>query len=124
MKNVLGNSRLSLNNLTTLVLTIGLLLAVGIACSGAKDARQAPAEYVGHWRSTDGANITIRPDGSADYRSGATKVTGGKAQVSDSDKTLTITLLGMGPTFKVDKAPADDRMTLDGVVYKKVTADE
>jgi hypothetical protein len=124
MKNLAGTSLLGLNNLTTLLLTLGMLLAVGLACSGAKDARQAPTEYVGHWRSTDGANITIRPDGSADYRSGGTKVTGGKAQVSDSAKTLTITMLGMGPTFKVDKAPADDRMTLDGVVYKRVTAEE
>lgn len=124
MKNISRVRRRTRGNIISLLFATAVLMSVGLACSGAKDARPAPAEYFGTWRASDGSSVTIRPDGSADYRSGATKVTGGKAQVSDSEKTLSITLVGMGPTFKIDKAPADDRMTLDGVVYKRDRVEE
>lgn len=103
------------------MLAIAALFIVGIACggSGAADAKQAGPEYVGAWVGSDGATITIRSDGSADYKSGGTSVTGGSAQVSEKEKTLKIGLLGLGPTFKIDKAPSGNEMTLDGIVFKK-----
>ena len=113
-------------NLIPAVACLALVLAVGLACSGssAKDLKQAGPEFVGVWNSAEGGRIVIRSDGSGDYVNGGTKVTGGSARVSDSEKTLSLTIIGVGPTFKIDKAPDGDKMTLDGVVYKKAKLDE
>lgn len=109
-------------NLVNIIFAAAALLAVGLACGGSAgsgDEKQAGPEFVGAWAAADGSTITIRADGSADYKIGGASVSGGKAVVSDSDKTLRITLLGMGSPMKIDKAPANDEMTIDGVVYKR-----
>lgn len=93
-----------------------VLLAVGLAC-GSKTP--PPAQYVGVWTGDDGSLVTIRGDGSGDYKSGGTSVSGGSVTVDESAKTLKITLVSMGPTLTIDKPPAGDRMTLSGVVYRK-----
>ncbi len=109
-------------NLTTTLFALCALLAVGIACGGgakSEDEKQAGPEFVGAWAAADGSTITIRSDGSADYKIGGSSVTGGKALVSEKDKTLRVAMLGMGSPMKIDKAPANGEMTIDGVVYKK-----
>lgn len=108
------------SNLFVLTIAIGALLLAGLACSsGAPDAKPAGPEYVGAWSAKDGSTITIRSDGSADYKSGNTSVSGGSAEVSEQEKTLRISLMGIGPKLKIDKPPANDEMTLDGIVYRK-----
>lgn len=111
-------------NFISIPFTLCVLLAVGLACSGGgsgggSDDKPAGPEYVGAWSAADGSTITIRSDASADYKSGGTSVSGGSATVNEKDKTLSITFFGIGPTMKIDKAPAGNRMTLDGIVYSK-----
>ena len=103
-------------NLFTASIALCALLFVGLACGS---NTPPPAGYVGVWTSTDGSLITIRSDGSADYKSGGTSVSGGGAVIDEAANTLKITFAGMGPTFKIDKAPDGNQMTLDGIVFKK-----
>lgn len=105
-----------LSNKFNLTFALTAFLIVGLACGS---STPPPAGYVGAWASNDGTTITIRNDGSADYVSGATKVTGGSAVIDEAAKTLKISLAGLGPTFKIDKAPVGNEMTLDGIVFKK-----
>ena len=107
-------------NFATVFLVLCTLMGIGLACSkSAADAKPAGPEFVGAWSAKDGSTITIRSDGSADYKTGGSSVTGGKAEVSESEKTLKISVLGVGSTMKIDKAPSGDEMTLDGIVYRK-----
>jgi hypothetical protein len=94
---------------------MGLLFVLGFACG--KGDKPAPPEYVGAWTGDDGSTLTIRADGSGDYKNGGTTVTGGAVSV-EGDK-LSITFVGVGPSFKIDKAPSGNQMTLEGVVYRK-----
>ncbi len=115
-------NKLSNNRLNIIIVTLALL-AIGLACGGsapkAEDEKQAGPEFVGAWTAKDGSFITIRPNGGADYKIGGTSVSGGSALVSEKEKTLRIALLGMGSPMKIDKAPANGEMTIDGIVYKK-----
>ena len=109
-------------NITTSIIAVCALLAIGLACGGgpkAEDEKDAGPEFVGTWTAADGSFITIRSDASADYKIGGTSVTGGVAKVSEKEKTLRIAMLGMGSPMKIDKAPANGEMTIDGIVYKK-----
>lgn len=92
------------------------LLIFALACGS---NTPPPAGYVGVWTSPDSTTLTIRSDGSADYKSGNSSVSGGGAVIDEGAKTLKITLAGMGPTFKIDKTPDGKQMTLDGIVFKK-----
>ncbi len=103
-------------NIVSLVFALTALLVLGLACGS---STPAPPQYVGVWISGDGATITIRSDGGADYKSGGTSVSGGSAVIDETAKSLKISLAGMGPTFKIDKAPTGNEMTLDGIVFKK-----
>lgn len=104
------------NQLNFLFCTAALLL-VGLACGGSKTP--PPTQYVGTWTGADGTEITIRADGSGDYKSGGSSVSGGTVTIDESAKSLKITMLSMGPSFTIDKAPAGDQMTLGGVVFRK-----
>ena len=122
MKNTLNTLFFGKNVALSAVLAVGLLMIVGLGCGGdskSADEKQAGSEFVGAWAAADGSTITIRSDGSADYKIGGSSVTGGKALVSEKDKTLRIAMLGMGSPMKVDKAPENGQMTIDGIVYKK-----
>jgi hypothetical protein len=103
------------NKLNVLLATLALIV-VGLAC-GSKTP--PPAQHVGVWTGADGTIINIRADGSADYNSGSSKVTGGSAVIDEAAKTLKISLASLGPTFKIDKPPTGSEMTLDGIVFKK-----
>lgn len=105
-------------NAGTSAIAIVALVIAALACGGSS-GKPAPTEYVGAWTGADGSTLTIRADGSGDYKSGGTSVTNGSVEIDDSGKTLTIKLLGMGPSFNIDKAPSGNKMTLSGVVYSK-----
>lgn len=115
MKRTVIAANFSNNKINVLVATIALLV-VGLACGS---STPPPPQYVGVWISGEGSSITIRSDGGADYKSGGTSVTGGSAVVDEAGKTLKISLAGLGPTLKIDKAPTASEMTLDGIVFKK-----
>src|SRR5438105_2598281 len=121
MKNSVKFALLDKNAKRSLIFAIGVLFIFGLACSGgrSKDAKPIPSEYFGSWNGEDGSTIQIRGDGSGDYTSGGTHVTGGTVEINDADKTLSITFIGIGPSLKIDKPPAGNQMTLGGVVYKK-----
>lgn len=103
-------------NAASLLIVLGVLFVVGFACGS---GTPPPAGYVGAWTGEDGSTITIRGDGSGDYKSGGTTVTGGTVEVKESEKSLTIKMVGIGPSFTIDKAPSGNKMTLSGVVYTK-----
>jgi hypothetical protein len=94
---------------------IAAIMIVALACGS---STPPPPAYVGVWTGADGALITIRADGGADYKSGGTSVTGGSVTIDEAAKTMKIGLAGLGPTFKIDKAPTGNEMTLDGNVFK------
>lgn len=97
-------------------LAVGLLIFIGLGCFG-RGGGASPPEYVGAWKGADGTILTIRADGSGDYKSGGSEVTNGSVEVKD--KKLSLTLMGIGKTFTVDEAPKGDRMKLDGIVFTK-----
>ncbi len=111
------NTLIGRNASISLLFALGILFVVGFACGGS--STPPPAGYVGFWTGEDGSTITIRGDGSADYKSGGTSVSGGGVTVDESSKTLKITFASLGPSFTIDKPPTGDKMTLSGVVYKK-----
>lgn len=120
MKHSLDVSLIRGNASINFIIAISMLVLVGLACRGS--GKPAPAEYVGFWTGANGATISIRADGTGDYESGGavnTTVSGGTVDINDGEKTLSIKFAGMGPTFKIDKAPDGNQMTLSGVVYKR-----
>ena len=112
-----ANRSLIGGNSVTLVIVAGVFLLLSIACGGS--GTPPPSQYVGFWTGADGTTITIRSDGTADYKSSNTTVTGGGIIVDEAAKTLKITFASIGPSFTIDKSPDANQMTLSGVVYKK-----
>ena len=78
----------SINKLNLTIATIALLV-VGLACGS---NTPPPPQYVGVWTSGDGTLITIRADGSADYKSSNSSVSGGGAVIDEAAKTLKISI--------------------------------
>lgn len=111
--------KFSKNNISALA-ALAFVVLLGLACGS---STPPPPAYVGAWTGADGTTITIRADGGADYKSGNSNVTGGSVTIDDAAKTLKVSLAGLGPTFKIDKAPEGNQMTLDGVLYKKAGGD-
>lgn len=105
-----------MKNVFSLAAIVAVLFAA-MACGGSNTP--PPAGYAGSWTGADGTFIAIRADGSGDYKSGNSHITGGSAVIDEGAKTLKISFAGMGPTFTIDKPPAGDQMTLSGVVFKK-----
>lgn len=114
MKNGKNNDNKTIVN-GAVALFIVALIALGCTCG--RGSGSAPPEYVGAWRGADGTILTIRADGTGDYKSGGSEVTNGSVEIKDGN--LSLTLFGMGKTFKIDEAPKGDRMKLDGVVFTK-----
>ncbi len=94
-----------------------VLLSVALGCTCFNKSQPPPPEYVGAWTSADGAILKIRADGSGDYESGGTSVSNGSVEVKNDE--LSVKLMGIGKTFKIDEPPGDNRMKLDGVVFTK-----
>jgi hypothetical protein len=121
------NFMLSKNSSSVGTLAFVLLIFTVIACtcpgkSKNPDAKPIPAAYFGDWKGLDGSAISIRSDGTGDYKSGSTNVTGGAAEINDADKTLSITFFGIGKTLKINQEPKNGQMKLEDVIYRKDTA--
>ncbi len=117
MKNLINKTFIGKNAVVSVILVLGIFFVVGFVCGGS--STPPPSQYVGFWTGEDGSTITIRGDGSADYKSGGTSVSGGSVTIDEGAKTLKVSFASLGPSFTIDKAPSGDRMTLSGVVYKK-----
>ena len=117
MKNTINKALIGRNATISLLFVLGIFFVVGFACGGS--STPPPSGYVGFWTGEDGSTMTIRGDGSADWKSGNSNVSGGSVTVDEAAKTLKISFASLGPSFTIDKAPSGDRMTLSGVVYKK-----
>ena len=78
-----------------------------------------PKAYWGEWTGEDDSQVAIRADGSGDYRSGGTQVTGGTVTLDEAAATISIKFLGIGKTLKIDVPPQGNKMTLSGVVYTR-----
>jgi hypothetical protein len=101
-----------------LLLGLGLVLALG-ACQKKIPLGEERADWAGYWVAADGSNLQIWPDGSGDYRSGSTRVTGAAARFEGN--TLTIKMMGIGRTFTITEGPHQKGeqkvIVLDGVEY-------
>ena len=117
MKNTINMVFFGKSAAVSLLFVAGIFFVVGFAC-GKGDSKPVPSEYMGAWTGEDGSTLTIRSDSSGDYKSGGTSVSGGTVAIGDDNK-LSITFVGVGPSFTIDKAPSGNKMTLSGVVYRK-----
>lgn len=104
---------------STALMAIAVIFVIGIACGGSKTP--PPSQYVGIWTAADGSVITIRSDGSADYKAANSSVSGGSVSIDEAAKTMKISFAAIGPSFTIDSAPVGDKMTLSGIVYKKAS---
>lgn len=122
MKNFVGKLFVGRNAKFNVLLVLCAFAFVGLGCFGSgksKDAKPIPAAFLGDWTGADGSTLSIRGDGTGDYRSGSTKIEGGTAEINEADKTLSITFFGIGKTLKIDSPPSGDTMKLDGVNFKR-----
>lgn len=103
-------------NLFTSTISLAVLLTIGLACGGGKPVPQA---YQGDWVGSDGSTIYMDADGKAGFKLGSKEVTGGGAEIDESAKTLTISLLGISNTWKIDQPPSGKVMVLSGTRYTK-----
>ncbi len=70
--------------------------------------------------AADGSTLTIRNDGSGDYKSGGKSVDGGTVEVDEAAKEIRFTLLGFDSgKYKIDQTPAGNKMKLDGMEYRR-----
>lgn len=77
--------------------------------------------YAGKWTGNYGTTITIRPNGSADYKAANSRVTGGSVELEGEQ--LSIGLFGLSKTWHIDEAPKLIQgrwiMKLDGETFSK-----
>lgn len=120
MKNKIGEIFFGRNSKVSALLVLGVFVIVGLGCFGkSKTAGTIPAAYLGDWQGQDGTLLSIRADGTGDYKAGNTSVSGGTAEVNETDKTISITFVGMGKTLRIDEPPVGDQMKLDGIVFRR-----
>jgi hypothetical protein len=106
---------------TVLVLAgLAFVLAAG-ACQKKTPLGEERAEFAGYWVAADGTNIHLWADGTGDYRSGSTRVSGAAARFEGN--TLTIKAMGLGKSWTITAPPArkGERtvLVLDGVEFVK-----
>ena len=120
MKNKIGEIFFGKNLNLSVLIVLGVFMLVGLGCFGSrKTAGTIPSAYLGDWQGKDGTTLSIRADGTGDYKSGGTKVTNGTAEVNEADKTISITFVGIGKTLKIDEPPTGDQMKLDGIEFRR-----
>lgn len=108
-------------------LGILLLTAFGLACGGSEggtatstEEKAVPAAYLGNWTGQDGSTVSIRNDNTGDYKSGGTTISGAAVEVDETAKELKFSFFGVeSGKYKIDKAPAGNQMTLNGMVYRR-----
>ena len=108
---------------TNFALALLLFAAFALACGGSRSSapkNPIPAAYQGSWTGGDGSTLQISGDSIGEWKTPGKEVNGAAVEVDDGAKTLKMTLLGFEvKSFKIDKAPAGNSMTLDGTVYRK-----
>ncbi len=99
---------------------LAALAFVVLGCGGAKgNFKPVPSSFYGTWTGADGTTLNISSDSTAVYRSGATKIDNGAAELDEDAKILKLSLLGVSlKEYKVDQMPAGGKMKLDGVIYQ------
>jgi hypothetical protein len=122
MKNFFKAALFANNAKTTLIIAIVVLGFVALGCGGSGNTAKAkplPPEYLGGWQSADGASLQLTSNNEGNYRNGGTTINGAAAEVDDTGKILKLSFLGVSvKEFKIDQAPKDGAMKLDGVLYK------
>jgi len=103
-----------------------LLLVLGCSDSGETSTETAkkptPPAYVGTWTGQDGSTVTLRNDGSGDYKSGGKSVSGAAVEIDETAKEIRFALLGFDSgKYKIDQAPAGNKMKLDGMEYRRTS---
>ena len=102
-------------------LALAVLAVALTACQAKTPLGPERAAYAGVWSGADGSVVELFGDGSGNYRSGGTKVSGAAARFEG--QTLSIKFAGIGRSFTVTKAPhpAGGRMVmvLDGIAYTR-----
>jgi hypothetical protein len=77
--------------------------------------------YAGEWTGNHGTYIAIRPNGSGDFRSRHSTVTGGKVAIEKD--VLSIGLMGLSKKWHIDSPPhmedGEWSMKLDGEVFRR-----
>jgi hypothetical protein len=105
-----------------------ILLTLVLGCSDAGDSGSSgetaknivPPAYIGVWIGEDGSTVTLRNDGSGDYKSGGKSVSGAAVEIDEAAKEIRFTLLGFDTgKYKIDQPPVDDKMRLDGMEYRR-----
>ncbi|MDQ3181665.1 MAG: hypothetical protein M3Q33_14240, partial [Acidobacteriota bacterium] len=126
MKNLILNFLNERNSRSNLACGILILLALVLGCSdsgnsGTETAKKpTPPGYVGVWTAADGSTLTLRNDGSGDYKSGGKSVDGAAVEIDEAAKEIRFTLLGFDSgKYKIDQAPANNKMKLDGMEYRR-----
>jgi hypothetical protein len=90
-----------------------ILIFLVLACGGGKPVAE---KYQGNWdASWSGqvhSTIYMHPDGTAGFKIPGKEVSGGSAEIDETAKTLTISLLGISHTWKIIEEPSGGEMTL------------
>ncbi len=91
------------------------------AVVGTSPLRPDQVAYVGEWYGKKGTVIRIQVDGTGDFRSRRSSVTGGRVKIEGD--SLSIGILGLSKTWHIDVRPrlenGDWTMQLDGEVFRK-----
>ena len=121
MKRLINQLVANKNNKITISILFAIFALIVLGCSGGSKTpmKPLPSEFVGSWTGSDGSTISIRGDGSGDYHSGNFKVEGGKAEMSEDGKSLSITFFGIGKTLKIDHLQMQGihRMLFEPIIY-------
>ncbi len=105
-----------------------ILLVLVLGCNDGGDSGSSsetakkivPPAYIGVWTGQDGSTVTLRNDGSGDYKSGGKSVSGATVEIDEAAKEIRFTLLGFDSgKYKIDQVPAGNKMKLDGMEYRR-----
>ncbi len=128
MKNLTLNFLTGRNSRLDLACAILILLVLVLGCSDGGDSNSSgetakktvlPA-YIGVWTGQDGSTVTLRNDGSGDYKSGGKSVSGAAVEIDEAAKEIRFSLLGFDSgKYKIDQPPTGNKMKLDGMEYRR-----
>lgn len=131
MKKLIANILYGRNSRFDLLCGILIMLVVVLGCGDSGNSsvnsssdttakKSVPSAYVGTWTGQDGSTVTLRNDGSGDYKSGGTTVNGASVEVDEAAKEIRFTMLGFDSgKYKINQPPSGNKMKLDGMEYRR-----
>jgi hypothetical protein len=128
MKHSISNLLAKRNSQINLACVILILLVLVLGCSDSGDSNSScettkkpvPPAYIGIWTGQDGSTVTIRNDGSGDYKSGGSSVNGGTVEIDEAVKEIRFSFMGFDSgKYKIDQPPKKNKMRLDGMEYRR-----